>query len=647
MNWFSFGAKKDQPLREAVDKAIENTPIFEAMGGEERGKRYKVRVIQAGTSLNKTHYPATTLKEAVNLFEGVPVLVKEDGVHVAGGGNDFTKFLGVLSNVTFSEGKTPDSGAIDAELTVLVPDSEAGKKLLAACDANAKKAFGLSISARGDTVQRNGLREAVKIKKVDSVDIVMFPAAGGQVLDLIESESQEKQDENLLYDSPPLNSVGKPLVKTKDTSLHESEKLKQIERRLFEADARELIKQSKLPELTQEKLSSQLKDVDDIETLKGLIESERNYLAKITSTGKVNLPSSLLVEAGEQEIEKHEKMWQAFFKGPKKGERQLSLTECYRATTRDYNITGNIGRGSVLTEAIDSLTFGDLVGDALYRQMLVELESPALQQYNVWRALAGNTGTLKDYRAHEFGRVGGYGEIPVVAEKGTYLPLASPTAETAKVKAQKRGGTEDITEEMIINDDVDAVREIPMKLAEAWTVTLSADVFDTLIGNDLAPDGLQLFHASHNNLMTDALTGNNLAKARLKMNTQLGLSVTRRRGYLPKNLFVPYELEQAAFEIFQRLTGNIDYDFPASLKLDVIPVWCLSDPNDWFITADCFNHPVIKVGFLHGKSEPDIIIASDRAIGKAFTNDVIQYKIKGAWGMSVVNHRTAVLSRVP
>ena len=138
--------------------------------------------------------------------------------------------------------------------------------------------------------------------------------------------------------------------------------------------------------------------------------------------------------------------------------------------------------------------------------------------YDVWRGLA-TTVPINDFRTQERTRFGGYGDLPAVAESAAYGALGSPTDEKASYAVTKRGGTEDVTLEMIKNDDVGVIRQIPVKLSRSAKRTLGKFVLDFLADNPAIYDGVNLFHASHGNLGAAALDKTSL-RGRLAMLSQ-------------------------------------------------------------------------------------------------------------------------------
>jgi hypothetical protein len=206
----------------------------------------------------------------------------------------------------------------------------------------------------------------------------------------------------------------------------------------------------------------------------------------------------------------------------------------------------------------------------------------------------------RDFRSQERTRYGGYGDLPIVAESEGYGALASPTDEKATYTAAKRGGTEDVTLEMIKNDDVSAISRIPLKLSRAAKRTLAKFVLDFLRNNPNIYDGQACFHATHNNLFATALSAVQLGLHRLAMLKQAELNSADRLGIAPKYLVIPFDLQETAVNLFNRST-NLDKTFIQELVMTVIPVWYWTDTNDWCTVADPADIPTIEIGFLDGK----------------------------------------------
>ena len=230
------------------------------------------------------------------------------------------------------------------------------------------------------------------------------------------------------------------------------------------------------------------------------------------------------------------------------GETQFSLVMVDSVSGYDIEMTGDrlvTGRlrecdQSRLMESLGSASLGEVLGDSVTRRMLAEYR--AAVDFDGWRQLV-NVVPVSDFRMQHRTRWGGYGDLPTVAEGADYQPLTSPGDEEATYKAGKKGGTEDITLEMIKNDDVGTVRRIPTKLSRAAKRTLAKFVFDFLRTNPVIYDTKALFHVDHANLFAAALSKAELAIHRLAMLKQTELSSNDRIGIAPSRLVVPSDLQ--------------------------------------------------------------------------------------------------------
>jgi hypothetical protein len=215
------------------------------------------------------------------------------------------------------------------------------------------------------------------------------------------------------------------------------------------------------------------------------------------------------------------------------------------------------------------------------------------------------------------------------------VALGSPTDQQATYGVTKRGGTEDITLEMIKNDDVGSIRRIPIKLGRSAKRTLAKFVFDFIRTNPLIYDGVALFDNAHNNLGSTALSATELGVARKAMMKQPELNSGDRMSIPPKSILVPLDLQEAAWNIFQRGT-NLDKTFIETMLLNIIPVWYWTDATDWAIAADPNDLPGIEVGFLDGQEEPELFIQDMPNVGAMFSNDKLNYKIRHIYGGNVL-----------
>lgn len=676
---------KPVAMREAVNlEALQDADFLEAAGGS--GKTWEVVVIRAGVSKNGFYYSDAVLREAAPLFDGVNVFAKSDDDHLDERKRpNINQIAGWISGARFVEGKGKDSGFIAGTLNW--SGQSALRETVADAWARGKKNLvGLSIDAAGKVVKATGtlLREGAKavaqsITKVLSVDLIVNPSAGGALVRLVEAADSKEQDpmRDLMLAAvkakfPNLDVAGLTddglLTKYKEAIAAElpngngarqdgpqmTREEFQAELRMVEAraQARARINATKLPEPSKAALIKRFEGLArfteaDVDTE---IKAERDYVVRIMEATGGDAGAVRLSEAGDIQVEDRSKMiaemLDAFFDPSHKDHRATqSFKECYVEITGDRRVTGRVENcdrtrlresiGAAFRESIDTSGFDVVLGAALRRTLLADYRRP--NQYDVWRKIV-NIVPVADFRTNERTRFGGYGDLPTVAEGSSYNSLSSPTDEKATYAVVKKGGTEDVTIEAIKNDDVGAIRAIPVKMSRAAKRTVAKLVLDLIRTNPTIYDSVAFFHASRGNLGAAALDATALAARRLAMLKQAEADSSDRLGIGPRYLIVPVDLEETAQNLFSRNTNN-DKTFVNNMSLEVLPVWYWTDTNDWTIGADPMECPSIEVGFLDGNEEPEVYVQDNPSAGSLFSHDKITYKLRQIAGAQVVNYR--------
>ncbi|MCD6663506.1 MAG: hypothetical protein LT082_08910 [Comamonas sp.] len=651
----------------------------------------EVTIVKAGRSGNRNYYSDAALREAAPIFEGVRVFAKSDTDHTTGKGKDVRNLIGGIYGVRFVEGKTPDSGVLVGTFKAIDPSDAVVTKMTEAVKRGMQDLLGLSIDAIARTkprmVGRVRLTEASKFLKVNSVDLIVEPGAGGgldrlteaaadpyitntpkeeamplwkqRMLEAIQAKDPAKHaaiDVDTVTDDAVTQlyeAVCGPLVPAEPGTRRVAEAqgqgddtpLTRADLQMFEqrAAARERIGAAKLPQASRDRLLAQIATAGAerlTEAAVGdLIKTEGDYVARLTESGTVRVPmfGEGSITVGDRSLTMRD-MLDAFWDPAHKDHgRVQSFKECYVEMTGDRLVTGRLREcdQSRLVESLGSASLGEVLGDSVTRRMLAEYR--AAVDFDGWRQLV-NVVPVNDFRMQHRTRWGGYGDLPDVAEGADYLPLTSPGDEEATYKAGKKGGTEDITLEMIKNDDVGTIRRIPTKLSRAAKRTLAKFVFDFLRANPVIYDTKALFHVDHANLFAAALSKTELAVHRLAMLKQTELSSNDRIGITPTRLVVPVELQETAVDLFKLSTNN-EKTFIQSLTMNIIPVWYWTDANDWCTAADPADIPGIEMGFLDGREEPELFVQDTPNVGSMFAADKLTYKIRHIYGGAVTDYR--------
>lgn len=293
-----------------------------------------------------------------------------------------------------------------------------------------------------------------------------------------------------------------------------------------------------------------------------------------------------------------------------------------------------------LSEAIDTTQFNDILGDSVTRKVIRDYERSNL--HSAWDPIV-DVLPINDFRTQRRERMGGYGNLPTVAQSGAYTALTSPTDEEVTYTPAKRGGMETITLEAITNDDIRAIRTVPVRLARAAAQTLHEFLLDFMRTNANIYDGVALAAAGHgNNISTNALSLAELSTARRVMREQQEKDSLKALGIVPAHLFVPAELEQVAYELTRsdRKPGTADNDanYVRDMNLDYAVVDYWSDANNWWATGAKDQVPLLEVGFLFGE-EPELFTQDSPNVGSMFDNDQLKYKIRFIFGGAVLDFR--------
>lgn len=662
--------------------------FIEAVGGDPASGVWVIRVIRAGESGNRNYYPDQVLRDAVRLVEGARVFEKTDSEHVAAAdsktgvapGKSFRNLVGALRNARFVEGTTPDTGEIHADLHLIQPDGDVAVRVREAHARGLSDLFGFSIDAdaKAKIVSRGGrkVRQATAITKVHSVDLIVEPGAGGALLRIVEAQSQEdplQEDADMALRQRMIEAIraknpqfdgadatdeqierafreaitASPTPSAADTATVTA--VRMIECRLI---AREAIAAAKLPQPAKDKLLSRFTEAQTPFTAADVtkaVDDERAYLARFTESGKPVIHFDETIEV-EDRSTKIDEMLDNLLSGTGGIH---SIKEAYIEITGDRRVTGDLRdcdvsrlRESIGARFVESLTsagWANVLGDSMTRRMVAEYDS--MTDLQAWRRIA-NSVPVNDFRTQERTRIGGYGNLPGVSQAGAYTALTSPGDEKASYAVTKRGGTEDVTLEMIRNDDVGAIRRIPTELALAAANTLYEFVFDFIRTNPTIYDTVALFHASHGNLGTAALDATSFAAGRLAMITQVRAGSAKRLNLGPATVLVPFDLQETAFNLFVRNQNN-DKTFVQTINPEVIAVPYWTDANDWACVADPRRIPTIEIGFLDGREEPELFVQDTPNVGSLFSNDKITYKIRHIYNGAVMDYRGLRKNVVP
>ena len=316
----------------------------------------------------------------------------------------------------------------------------------------------------------------------------------------------------------------------------------------------------------------------------------------------------------------------------------------------ERGLSGSLRGRADLAEALTTSDFPILLGSVFDRELMAQYEdiSP------VWQAFARRS-IVKDFRPKKLvDLLGGKAILDAVAEGAPYPARAASEAEYS-LTVGKRGARIALTWEMLINDDLDAFRDLPSRLA-----TGARDTEDYLATSLLVIAGganTAFFKAGNSNAPTALpLTSVNLAAALLAVSTRKDAD---GRPIINKGtvLMVPPALELTALAILNAteirttegsklLIGGNELRGKVSVVVNPwLPVIAVDAKTDarWFILpAPSAARPALALGFLRGHEVPDLRVKADtgQRVGGgsitaeegSFEFDDIQYRVRHVLG---------------
>jgi hypothetical protein len=658
--------------------------VLEAKGTDAAGGRiFRVQIIEAGESKNRRSYPAAVLAKATRLYEGA----KAYDHHRTPGElatSTIAGLVGSYRNVEASE------VGLEGDLHLLPSATHTAEALDASLDAQGQglpPLVGISHDAMTYTrpimVGGRRLQEAVSITKVNSADVVADPAAGGKATRVLaggieetdpedSGESNEEDDVALtsqtvlaaLKDASPEDLAAVGLSKaattaepttTETEATPVTESVAGIEKASFLGGLmiERKVESAGLPAAVAAQLAASMPDRITESDVDGQIAALQSVIGVAERAGLAPTGTAQVTrESRDKVVDGLDKMFDGDYSVFRSFKQAHSAFTGYRPSAWGEDENRAILRESAgqfydssmrSTESMTSSTWAEVLGDSITRKMISDYNQPSLQS---WRPIVSDIVPVNDFRTQHRVRVGGYGELPVVNQGAPYQPLTSPTDEEVTYAIEKKGGTEDLTMEMVANDDIGSIRKIPQRLGLAAARTLHNFVWTFLSGNAAIYDSVALFHATHANTTAVALSQSGLSTLRQLMRSQTGYGDTSNiLSLVPKFLIVPNELEELAFQLCASAvavpaTPAGPSDTP-NLHRNMTPIVVdyFTDANDWFTVADPALCPTIEIGFYQGRQEPELFTQSDQNVGSVFNGDKVTHKIRHTYKGAVTEFR--------
>lgn len=341
----------------------------------------------------------------------------------------------------------------------------------------------------------------------------------------------------------------------------------------------------------------------------------------------------------------------------------IEAAEIWRDALRQGGLAGMRAR-TKLAESLTTSDFPYLLGAVFDRELLAQYEATP----SVWSAFARRV-TVRDFRAKELVDLLGGRAILDKVGQGAEYPARKVTEAKYSLTVGKRGARIPLTWEMVVNDDLDAFRDLPNRLAIAARETEDYLATALLVGSSGA--NTSFFKSANENAPTALpLTTENLDAALNAISTRKD---DEGRPILVNGavLVVPPALETQARKILDatelRFTDSgtglttITQNYLRGRVTLVVDPWLTVIATDakagtrWFVLpAPTASRPALAVGFLRGYEAPDLRVKANtgQRVGGGvidpregdFDDDTIQYRVRHVLGASHIDPKATYVS---
>lgn len=325
--------------------------------------------------------------------------------------------------------------------------------------------------------------------------------------------------------------------------------------------------------------------------------------------------------------------------------RGYTLAEMARASLERNGVkTGHMDRMAMVAAAFthSSSDFTNLLANVAEKSMLKGYEE-ADETFQLWTS----EGVLTDFKPAKRVDLGLFPALDNVAEGAEYkYGTVGDRGETIQLATY--GKMFSITRQAIINDDLSAFTKIPARMGRAAIRTIGDLVYAILTSNPNMSDGVALFHANHNNLLTGAAISTGAVDAmRVAMGKQTD-GTARALNIRLGTLLVPLALEGAAnvvlnseFEVGVLDTTNKlsnrnnsvpnsvrgTFSVVADARLDT------ASATNWYGAGNSTLFDTIEVAYLDGVKTPTL------EQEKGWNVDGVEFKVRLDAGVKALDFR--------
>lgn len=238
--------------------------------------------------------------------------------------------------------------------------------------------------------------------------------------------------------------------------------------------------------------------------------------------------------------------------------------------------------------------------------------------FQLWTS-KGSVADFKPTKDHSY-LAGGAGEFLRVGENGELKHDTPKTELLPQRKVDTYGRQFSMSRQAFINDDIGFITEVPGLYAASAKRTINKQVYSILVQNPAVFDGVPLFNAAHNNLITAGAkpsidTMQAIMLKLLRQTDPFGEAITIQ----PRYIIVPVgygfllsqllETQQIEVSGIGSKTMNPLYNYRNQLQVieeGTLNVLAGDNAVPWFMVGDPSYAKSIQVDYLNGQETPTI-----------------------------------------
>jgi hypothetical protein len=311
-----------------------------------------------------------------------------------------------------------------------------------------------------------------------------------------------------------------------------------------------------------------------------------------------------------------------------------------------------------LKESASSSDFPNLLGNTMYKVLLKEF----LGFPSPWRQYC-QVGNLADFKSHDRVILSGAPDLDRIAADGNYQDAKFSDAKYS-ILLETFGKTFKLDRRTIINDDLNGLTRIPGAMGKASVRTMVKQILNMLKGGVNAYDGATLFAlrggAAVNYNVNVALANTAagaaaVAAAMSKMRLGTDPVTGELLGVTPKFLLTGTTLAPVARQLLGSATlwpasangGTPNNNVQMLIPIEEPLIDSQISTTFWAVLADPADCPVIEIGFLDGKENPDLLVEKPSMMNLAgggddpygYEFDELRYKVRHDWGMQLAYYQ--------